>query len=137
MDIKELIKLAIEASYNAYAPYSNFQVGAALETESGRVYTGSNIENASYSATICAERVAISKAISEGYEKIKTLIVYGKYENKQEAGDVFPCGICRQFVSEFASDDLKIVIASSEDNYKIFTLNELMPHSFNSVSIYK
>ncbi len=137
MDIKKFIKLAIEASYNAYAPYSNFQVGAAVETESGRIYTGSNIENASYSATICAERVAISKAISEGYEKIKTLIVYGKYENEQEAGDVFPCGICRQFVSEFASDDLKILIASSEDNYKIFTLNELMPHSFSSVSAYK
>lgn len=123
MDNKELIKKAIESKDKAYVPYSGFHVGAALVTEDDSVYTGCNIEIASYSPTICAERTAIFKAISEGHKTIKKIAVVG------DGKDTFPCGVCRQVIREFGKD-AKIIVANSEDDYKEFTLEDLLPNSF-------
>lgn len=123
MENKDLIKLAFEAKEKAYVPYSNFHVGAALITEDGSVYTGCNIENASYTPTICAERTAIFKAISEGHKKIKKIAVVG------DSSPTYPCGVCRQVIREFGKDS-KIIIANSVEDYKEYTLEELLPNSF-------
>lgn len=123
MDKKLLIKKALEAKEKAYAPYSEFHVGAALLTENGKVYTGCNIESASYTPTICAERTAIAKAVSEGERKIVAIAVTGDSEW------TYPCGVCRQVIREFGKESIVIVV-KSEDEYKEYTLNELLPHSF-------
>lgn len=120
---EELIKKAFEAQKLAYVPYSNFHVGAALITEDDNVYTGCNIEIASYSPTICAERTAIFKAISEGHKRIKKIAIVG------DANPTFPCGVCRQVIREFGID-AKIIIASSPKDYKEYTIDELLPNSF-------
>ena len=124
MDNANLIKLAQKAEKNAYAPYSNFKVGAALLCKSGNVYTGCNVENSSYGASNCAERTAVFKAISEGKrEFIKIAIV-------SSGGDfTYPCGICRQVLSEFMPNG-SIVLFSKEQGIKEFTLNELLPYAF-------
>ena len=128
MEDKELLKLAEAARANAYAPYSNFLVGAALLTEDGKVYTGCNIENASYGATVCAERTAIFKAVSEGAECITAIAISGGEEGS--AGDVCPpCGICRQVMAEFCRKDCKIILGNAE-HCKVYTLSELLPLSF-------
>ena len=121
---KMLYDEALKARENAYAPFSGFQVGAALLTEDGQVYTGVNIENSSYGATICAERTAFVKAISEGHRKFKALAVNAGYE--QEA---LPCGICRQFMYEF-SPELEIITGTDEEHLNIRTLEELLPLGF-------
>jgi len=121
---KMLYAEALKARENAYAPFSGFQVGAALLTEDGQVYTGVNIENSSYGATICAERTAFVKAISEGHRKFKALAVTAGDE--QEA---LPCGICRQFMYEF-SPELEIITGTDEENLNIRTLEELLPLGF-------
>ena len=123
-ELKNLIEFAIEAKEKStYTPYSNFRVGAAVEMEDGSIYTGGNIEIASYSPTNCAERTAIFKAISEGKREIKKIVITG------DAKDTFPCGVCRQVIREFSKNPL-IVVANSVDDYKIYTLEELLPHSF-------
>ncbi|MBR2620260.1 MAG: cytidine deaminase [Firmicutes bacterium] len=121
---KMLYAEALKARENAYAPFSGFQVGAALLTEDGQVYTGVNIENSSYGATICAERTAFVKAISEGHRKFKALAVTAGDE--QEA---LPCGICRQFMYEF-SPELEIITGTDEEHLNIRTLEELLPLGF-------
>lgn len=118
----ELLKKAYDAKKNAYVPYSNFSVGAALITKSGEIYTGCNIESASYGATNCAERTAIFKAVSEGHQKIRKIAIVSN------SADTYPCGICRQVIAEFA-DDIEIVIGNLEE-YKIYSLEDLLPHSF-------
>lgn len=123
MEKKELIRKALEAQRLAYVPYSNFHVGAAIITEDDSIYTGCNIEIASYSPTLCAERTAIFKAVSEGHKKIKMVAVVG------DANPTFPCGVCRQVIREFGKD-ATIIIANSVDDYKEYTLDELLPHSF-------
>lgn len=123
MDNKELIRKALKAKEMAYVPYSKFHVGASLVTEDDTVYTGSNIEIASYSPTLCAERTAIFKAISEGHRKIKKIVVTG------DANPTFPCGVCRQVIREFGKD-ASIIIANSEEDYKEYTLDDLLPYSF-------
>lgn len=123
MENRELIRMALEAQKKAYVPYSNFHVGAAVLMEDGKVYTGCNIEIASYSPTLCAERTAIFKAISEGSKKIKVIAVVG------DADPTFPCGVCRQVIREFGKD-AKIIIANSEEDYKEYTTEDLLPHSF-------
>ncbi len=120
---KELFLIAKEAANLAYAPYSKFKVGAALLTEDEMVYTGCNIENASYGATICAERVAMSKAISEGKMKYIAMAVYS------EDAIAWPCGICRQFIYEF-SPELEIIVGKDEDNLIIKKLNEVFLEGF-------
>lgn len=122
MENKELILKAYEAMEKAYAPYSNFKVGAALFADN-RVYTGCNIENSSYGATICAERVAISKAISEGAKNFyKIAIVSSRREFTT------PCGICRQVLTEFMPEG-KIVLTNDKE-IKEINVNELLPDSF-------
>lgn len=122
--MKYPIKEAFEAQENAYVPYSNFKVGAALLCEDGRVYKGCNIENSSYPVTICAERVAVGNAISDGNKEFKAIVITG--------GDDFcyPCGMCRQTLAEFADGDFKIVLAKSENEIKVYKLSELLPESF-------
>lgn len=123
MDNKELINLAYEAMEKAYAPYSNFKVGAAVYAD-GKVYTGCNIENASYGATICAERCAISKAVSDGNLKIeKIAIVSSKHEF------TMPCGICRQVMAELMKDGT--VIVTDDNEIKEFSVKELIPTTFS------
>lgn len=121
--VKELVKAAFEAKEKAYVPYSGFKVGAALLTEDDQIITGCNVENASYTPTICAERTAIVKAVSEGHLKFKAIAITGSTDW------TFPCGVCRQMLREFCHD-LPIYIAKSEDEYKEFRLKELLPHSF-------
>ncbi len=123
MDVKELIKKALEAKENAYVPYSKFHVGAAIMTQDNSIYTGCNIEIASYSPTICAERTAIFKAVSEGHKKIKAIAIVGD-------GDMtYPCGVCRQVIREFGPK-AKIIVANSINEYKEYILEDLLPHSF-------
>lgn len=133
MDAKELIRHALEARKKAYAPYSNYLVGAALISGEGKLYTGCNIENASYGATNCAERTAIFKAVSEGERTIARIAIVGgpREEDGVLSGYAFPCGVCRQVLREFSEPDKLIVyVARSEDDYKQYSLSELLPDSF-------
>ena len=127
----ELMDMAKEAMKSAYAPYSHFSVGAAVETDDGEVYCGCNIENSSYGATICAERTAISKAVSEGYRRITRIAICDS--NNSFA---WPCGLCRQVMSEFAVEDFYVIL---EDNGKLsnFLLKELLPNSFSGKDMNK
>ena len=128
MDEKTLLQMAEKARENAYAPYSDFTVGAALFAENGKVYTGCNIENASYSGTVCAERTAIFKAVSEGVRHFTAIAVSGA--KKGQKGDYCaPCGVCRQVLSEFCAPDCKVILGS-EERYTVYTLGELLPLSF-------
>lgn len=124
MENKELIKMALQAQKKAYVPYSKFKVGAALIAEDGEIYTGCNIENAAYSPSVCAERTAIFKAISEGNRKIKTIAVVAN------SNYTHPCGVCRQVIREFGKD-ATIIVAKSENEYKEYKIDDLLPHSFN------
>jgi len=119
-----LIRRALTAQKNAHAPYSKFRVGAALLTKSGQVYTGCNIENASYGLTICAERVALTKAVSEGHRQFQAIAVVCP------SAKPTPCGACRQFLAEFG--DLEIICADSRNvkRFQSFRLSELLPHAF-------
>jgi len=124
MDIKKLIKAAKEASEHSYSPYSKYKVGAALLTRNGKIYTGTNIENASFPAGMCAERVALFDAVKNGEKEFEALAIYAEGENFP-----FPCGICRQVISEFTRD-IQIIIAKSEDEYVVKNISELLPDSF-------
>jgi len=124
MDKNEVINKAIEAMENAYAPYSKFKVGAALLTKSGKIYTGCNIENSSYGASVCAERVAIFKAVSEGEHDFELLVVATKTEEPSP-----PCGICRQVISEF-SNDLPIMLVNDKGSIIETNINKLLPFPF-------
>ena len=126
MTAKELLKKAHEAKEMAYVPYSGFQVGAALKTASGKVYTGCNIENSSFGATNCAERTAIFKAISEGEREFTEIAVVSS------AGDItYPCGICRQVMAEFMPD-AKIYFENSQKEVVESSVHEVMPFMFNN-----
>jgi len=133
--IKELIQAALAARENAYSPYSHYQVGAALLTESGTVFQGCNIENASYGATNCAERTAIFKAVSEGEYCFRAIAITGGLEGQKPEDYAYPCGICRQVISEFAGKDFSIIIAKSIEEYEVYTLAELLPAGFGGESI--
>lgn len=130
MDDKKLIQKALKSKEDAYVPYSEFHVGAALLTKGGEVFTGCNIEIASYSPTICAERTAIFKAVSEGAKDIDTIAIVG------DAGFTYPCGVCRQVIREFGKD-ARIIIAKSEEDYKVYKLEDLLPHSFGPEDLSK
>lgn len=123
MSNEELILLAKDAMKHAYAPYSKFQVGAALLTQEGSVYTGCNIENGSYGATICAERVAIFKAISEGQRSLKKIAIVCS-----EGRKAYPCGICLQVMSEFLADG--IIILEDTEGITEYRVMDMLPHAF-------
>ncbi|MBQ2217878.1 MAG: cytidine deaminase [Firmicutes bacterium] len=120
---KELFRMAVKASENAYVPFSNFHVGAALLTKDGQIFTGCNIENSSYGATICAERTAMVKAVSEGVREFEAIAIAGN------GGTSWPCGICRQFMYEF-SEDMRVISGENEDELKSYRLNELLLEGF-------
>jgi cytidine deaminase len=122
MDYENLIAKAMKARKKAYAPYSHFTVGAALLARSGRVYTGCNVENASYGLSVCAERVAVFKAVSEGEREFEAIAVV------TEKG-VTPCGACRQVLMEFGND-VEVIVADEAGVYRVFTLRELLPEAF-------
>ena len=128
--IEKLIKKAIEMLNFSYAPYSNFHVGAALLTSEGEIYTGCNIENAAYGPSNCAERTAIFKAVSEGKKEFEAIAVVGGKNGKIE-NFCPPCGVCRQVLAEFCKKDIEIVLAKSTNEYKIMTLEQLLPESFS------
>ncbi len=132
MNNSELVKLAFEARKNAYIPYSGFAVGAALLCEDGTVYTGCNIENSAFTPTNCAERTAFFKAVSEGKKGfVKIAVVGGKVEENEPVSYCPPCGVCRQVMQEFCEAEFEIVIAKTLEDYKILTLGELLPFSFD------
>ncbi len=129
--VKELIRSAVEARKKAYAPYSNYTVGAAVLTRELRIYTGCNIENASYTPSICAERCAISKAVSEGSRKLRAIAVVGGVRGEESAQLAFPCGVCRQVMREFADpEEFVVITARSEQDYRCYYLKQLLPESF-------
>ncbi|NLP46222.1 MAG: cytidine deaminase [Epulopiscium sp.] len=124
MKVEELLSYATYAKQYAYAPYSNFQVGAAVLTSSGKVYTGCNIENASYGATNCAERTAFFKAISEGERDFKAIAIVSSSQD-----ETFPCGICRQVMMEFMPDGI-VILETKEKQIKQYRVQELLPYAF-------
>ena len=123
---KRLIELSYEMMLNAYAPYSNFSVGAAILSESDKLFGGCNVENAAYPEGTCAEAGAISAMIAGGCKTIKEIYIVSKSENI-----VSPCGGCRQKIREFSSDQTKIFLCNLKWDYKLFSLNELLPFSFS------
>lgn len=124
-DIKKLIKEALEIKNKAYTPYSNFNVGCVVKTKTGKIYKGVNIENAAYSPTLCAERNALSTAITDGERDFAYIVVTGDSEY------TYPCGVCRQFIREFADSETKIIVAKDVENYKTYTIDDLLPYSFS------
>ena len=124
MDYKKLINTAIKYQKNAYAPYSKFLVGASVLCQNGKIFGGANIENASYPCGICAERVALSKAISEGENKFVAVAIVGDGKNY-----CYPCGLCRQFLSEFGN--IKIIVANSVNDFVETDTKTLLPNSFD------
>lgn len=122
----QLCQTALDMRQHAYNPYSHFAVGAALECDDGTVFTGCNVENAAYGPTICAERVAVVKAVSEGHRHFRRIAI-------ASSGDdiCVPCGVCRQVLREFASD-LEVVCLNHQGKSKTFTLKELLPYSFDA-----
>lgn len=121
-----LIRAAAEARENAFAPYSEFRVGAALETDDGRIFTGCNVESATYGLTMCAERVAIWKAVSEGKRKIKQIAVVADTDELTP-----PCGACRQIIWEFGGD-IPVIMANLHDKTQKFQMKDLLPHAFDT-----
>ncbi len=125
MNDRQLLDMAQEAAGNSYSPYSKFPVGAALECADGTIYTGCNIENAALGSTICAERVAVCKAVSEGQREFTRIAIWGESENY-----CMPCGACRQFLVEF-SPDIEVLCSKAGGRYVSYSLSKLMPYSFN------
>ena len=126
MDNKELVKAAKEAMKNAYVPYSKFRVGAALQTADGLIFTGCNIENASFGGTNCAERTALFKAISEGNRKFTKIAVISDSNDY-----TYPCGICRQVLSEWGLD-MEIIVANCNEDFRVHKLADILPYAFTN-----
>lgn len=126
MDYEMLFNVANDAKENAYAPYSNFKVGAVLLSKTGKIYTGCNIENASYSLTCCAERVAIFKAISHGETEFDTFIITSNTE-----APIAPCGACRQVMNEFFDEHVTIVLTNKTNKRKELSIKQLLPYAFD------
>ena len=132
-----LVEAAIEATKFAYVPYSNFKVGAAILADNGKIYTGCNIENASYSPTNCAERTAIFKAVSEGVTKFKKIAVVGGPNGNLE-NYCPPCGVCRQVISEFADEEFELILGTSKNKYAVYNFfEEVLPLSFTAKELKK
>ena len=134
-EIRDLIRKAVQAQQQAYAPYSGFYVGAALLCADGTVYTGCNVENASYPAGNCAERTAVFKAASEGKREFAAIAIVGGKEGRAEECCT-PCGICRQVLSEFCDPEaFSVICAKDPEEYEVYTLAELLPYSFAKKSL--
>lgn len=136
MDNLELLEEAKKARLKAYTPYSNFKVGAALLTKSGKVYLGCNIENATYTPTNCAERTAFFKAVSEGEREFEKIAIVGAKEGKDANELCAPCGVCRQVMMEFCNPkEFQIILADGENTCRVMTLEELLPCGFSSANL--
>lgn len=134
--VKEMIRAAMEARKKAYAPYSHYQVGAALLTRELRIYTGCNIENAAYGPSVCAERTAIVKAVSEGWRKWKAIAIVGSPAGEEISQYAYPCGVCRQVMQEFADpDEFVVIVAKNQEDYKMNRLRDLLPEGFGPGNI--
>ena len=128
--IKKMIEIALSQLAYSYTPYSDFKVGAALLAKNGRIYTGCNIENAAYTPTNCAERTAFFKAVSEGVKEFDAICIVGGKEGILTEYAA-PCGVCRQVMMEFCEpEQFKIILAISREEYRIYTLKELLPEGF-------
>jgi len=135
---EELIEMALEARKLAYAPYSKFKVGAALLGKNGVVYKGCNVENASYPATNCAERTAFFNAVIDGQKDFEAIALVGGAERATELDFCAPCGICRQVMREFCNPEtFEIIVAKNKNEYKVFTLAELLPESFGPENLHR
>lgn len=133
--IKEMIRIAIGQLAYSYTPYSGFKVGASLLTKDGRLYTGCNIENAAYTPTNCAERTAFFKAVSEGEREFRAICIVGGKDGVLTEYTA-PCGVCRQVMMEFCNPDIfQIILATSEEQYEIFTLRQLLPLGFGPANL--
>ncbi len=136
MEKAELVKLALKARKSAYTPYSHFQVGAALLTKSGRVYTGCNIENAAYTPCNCAERTAFFKAVSEGEREFSAIAIAGGREDADVLEICAPCGVCRQVMEEFCDmETFEIILGTDSDNMQVYRLKELLPLGFGAANL--
>lgn len=134
--IEKLIEAALHARQSSYSPYSDYQVGAALLTEDGSIYTGCNIENAAYSPTNCAERTAFFKAVSEGQRQFSAISIVGGSKGKEIAEYAYPCGVCRQVMMEFCNPlTFQIIVAKSVNEYEVRTLVELLPDGFGAANL--
>lgn len=131
---KQLIETAMKAREMAYAPYSHYKVGAALLAKSGKIYTGCNVENASFTPTNCAERTAFFKAISEGDREFEMIAIVAGKDGEELSKNCTPCGVCRQVMTEFCDKDFKIILGTPDD-FKVLTLEEIMPHSFSATEL--
>lgn len=132
----KLIRKAIEARRNSYSPYSHYQVGAALLTADGQIVTGCNIENAAYGPSNCAERTAFFKAVSEGIRDFAAIAVVGSPEGESLSQFAYPCGVCRQVMMEFCEPSrFQVIVAKSEEDYRVMTLAELLPESFGPANL--
>ena len=136
MNKKELCTKAIDAMKNAYVPYSGYKVGAALLTENGKIFTGCNIENAAYTPTVCAERVAFFNAVSSGERKFTAIAVAGGRDGVIN-GAFPPCGVCRQVMAEFCSPNFTVLVVTGTETYKKYSLSELLPEAFTPKNIEK
>lgn len=132
-DYKKLMQIASDMRAMSYSPYSHFAVGAALLSKSGKIYTGCNIENAGFTPTICAERTAFFKAISEGEREFECIAIVGG-KHGEIADFCAPCGVCRQVMSEWCDDDFKLVLGTP-DNYKVFSFKEIVPYAFRKTAL--
>ena len=132
---KYLIRMAIAARKFAYTPYSDFKVGAALRAKNGKIFTGCNIENASFTPTVCAERTALFKAVSEGVTEFTDIAIVGARTNEINEQITSPCGVCRQALFEFGGKDLNVILAKTEDNFIEEDLNTLLPYGFGPSNV--
>lgn len=136
MDNLKLLEEAKKARLKAYTPYSNFKVGAALLTKSGKVYLGCNIENATYTPTNCAERTAFFKAVSEGEREFEKIAIAGAKDGEDANEMCAPCGVCRQVMMEFCNPkEFQIILADGENTCRVMTLEELLPCGFSSANL--
>lgn len=129
--INILIEKAIAVRNNSYCVYSNFAVGASCLGESGNIYVGTNIENISYPVGICAERSAFARGISDGEKKFSAVAIVGYAKNSDSKNFCTPCGMCRQFMSEFANEDFIVILVKDKTEYKILKLKDLLPLAFD------
>lgn len=137
MDKKQLVGEALAAREFAYTPYSGFAVGAALLTKDGKIYRGCNIESATYTPTNCAERTAFFKAVSEGERSFEAIAIVGGPAGKPPVDFCYPCGVCRQVMAEFCKKDFKVIVGKSVDEYKEYTLEEMLPNAFTDEDLKK
>ena len=132
---QQLIRMALAAREKAYAPYSDFMVGAALRAADGRIFTGCNVENAAFTPTSCAERTALFKAVAEGVTRFTDIAVVGARRGEVNKQITSPCGVCRQALYEFGGPGLTVIMAKSEEDYIVTTLGELLPYGFGPTNL--